>query len=44
MVVVLLALAATPVAEAPSDDLGAVRGDDLAKILAWAAAFDRATE
>ena len=26
----------------PSDDRGAVRGDDLAKIVAWAAAFDRA--
>lgn len=26
----------------PSDDRGAVRGDDLAKVLAWAAAFDRA--
>ena len=26
----------------PSDDRGAVLGDDLAKILAWAAAFDRA--
>jgi hypothetical protein len=26
----------------PSDDPGAVQGDDLAKILAWAAAFDRA--
>ena len=28
----------------PSDDRGAVRGDDLAKILAWAAAFDRASK
>ena len=26
----------------PSDDAGAVAGDDLAKILAWADAFDRA--
>ncbi len=26
----------------PSDDRGAVRGDDLAKLLAWAATFDRA--
>ena len=26
----------------PSDDRGAVRGDDLAKIVAWADAFDRA--
>ena len=26
----------------PADDKGAVTGDDLAKILAWAAAFDRA--
>ena len=27
----------------PSDDRGAVRGDDLTKIVAWAAAFDRAS-
>jgi hypothetical protein len=26
----------------PADDKGAVAGDDLAKILAWASAFDRA--
>lgn len=26
----------------PSDDRGAVKGDDLAKIVAWADAFDRA--
>jgi hypothetical protein len=26
----------------PSDDPGAVTGDDLTKILAWADAFDRA--
>jgi uncharacterized membrane protein len=34
---------ATGKATMPSDDRGAVRGDDLAKIVAWAAAFDRAS-
>ena len=36
------AQAGRPVTAAVADDKGAVAGDDLAKILTWAGAFDRA--